>query len=75
MGQRISDLIDITQEELESIKHKMDNGDTKIIYSDKKLECKLMKIQNKVYEIIYTYGDIPFKDIFGEMIKTRYSEI
>lgn len=72
MKQRTIDLIGITQDELDDIKNRMENGDTRIIYSDKKLEVKLMKIQNKVYEAICRYGEKPFRNIFSDMIKVRH---
>jgi hypothetical protein len=69
----ITDFKDISKDELDNLKKQMIENESKILYSDKKLECKLMKIKGKVYEIIYTYGDIEFKDIFNNMIKIRYA--
>ncbi len=72
MRRKTVDFIDITQEELNAMKNEMDDGEIRIIYSDNKLECKLLKIKSKVYEVIYTFGESSFTNYFPEMIKARY---
>ncbi|MBU3216674.1 hypothetical protein LL033_17300 [Clostridium estertheticum] len=70
---RVTELIDITQEELDKIEFNMEVGECKTIYVSKELSIDLLKERpNKVRKIISTYGTIPFHILFKEMLKIAY---
>ncbi|MCB2354482.1 hypothetical protein [Clostridium estertheticum] len=70
---RVTELIDITQEELDKIEFEMEVGECKTIYDSKDLSIDLLKERpNKVRKIISTYGTIPFPVLFKEMVRIAY---
>jgi len=70
---RVTELIDITQEELDKIEFDMSVGECKTIYDSKDLSIDLLKERpNKVRKIISRYGDIPFPVLFKEIVKLVY---
>lgn len=73
MKQRIIDLIDITEEKLNEIKKNLKEEEIYHLYEDEFIKCNLCKYKNKVYEIVFRYGDKPFTECFKEMVKIRYS--
>ncbi|MBU3142246.1 hypothetical protein [Clostridium sp. CF012] len=72
-NQKITDLIDITQEELSVIEANISIGEIKTIYSDEDIRiCILKERRNKIHRIVFWYGDKPFTEIFKEMVKIAY---
>lgn len=69
-GQKITDLMDITQEELDKIEINMFIGEYKTIYNDKDMSIDLLKEKkNKIHKIVARYGDKPFIELYKEIIK------
>ncbi|MBU3142244.1 hypothetical protein [Clostridium sp. CF012] len=69
-GQKITDLIDITQAELEDIIKNMAVREYKTIYNDKDMSIDLLKERkNKTHKIVARYGDRPFVDCFKEILE------
>ena len=66
---RITDLINITQEEINEIKNNMVQGEYKTIFSDLNLEISFLKENHKVYELVYWFGKKPFTEVFKEITK------
>lgn len=66
--QKITDIIDITQEELDKIKKELKPNEKKDLYMDKDIRITLFKIGKKVYEVICEYGDKPFTEVFKDML-------
>ncbi|MCB2354484.1 hypothetical protein [Clostridium estertheticum] len=59
--QKITDLMDITQEELDKIIKNMAVGEHKFIYNSKDMRISILKERpNKVHKIVAIYEDIPF---------------
>lgn len=73
MKQKIIDVIDITEEELNDIKRELKEEEIYHLYEDEKVACSLYKYKKKVYEFVYTFGNKPFTECFKEMVKIRYS--
>ena len=73
--QKITDLIDITQNQLDEIKTNMEIGEYMTIYNDKNIKISLFKERkNKINEIVLWYGDKPFTEVFKEMVKISHSK-
>jgi len=69
-GQKITDLMDITQEELNKIEKDMAIGEHKFIYNDKYMRISLLKERpNKIHKIVVRYGDKPFVELYKEILK------
>lgn len=68
--EKITDLMDITQEELDIIIKNMAIMEHKFIYNSKDMRISLLKERkNKIHKIIVRYGDIPFIELYKEILK------
>lgn len=69
-GQKITDLIDMTQEELDEIEKNMAIGEHKFIYNDEHMRISLLKEKsNKIHKIVARYGNKPFVELYKEILK------
>ena len=67
---KITDLIDITQVQLDEIEESMAIGEHKTIYNSKDMSIDLLKERpNKIHKIVSHYGDKPFVECFKEILK------
>lgn len=72
-NQKITDLIDITQIELDKIELLMKIGEYKTIHNDENIRIDLLKEKHKkVHEIVFWFGDKPFLESFKEIVKIAY---
>jgi hypothetical protein len=72
-NRKLTDLINITEEQLNEIKKIMAQGEYRTIFSDSNLEISLLKENHKVYELVYWFGKKPFTEVFKEITKIKYS--
>ncbi|MBU3216676.1 Rha family transcriptional regulator [Clostridium estertheticum] len=69
-GQKITDLMDITQEDLDKIIKDMAIGEHKFLYNSKDMRISLLKESNKkTRKIVVRYGDRPFIELYKEILK------
>jgi len=69
-GQKITDLMDITQEELDKMIKNMVIGEHKFIYNSKDMRISLLKESSKkTRKIVVRYGDRPFVECFKDILK------
>lgn len=58
----------ITMEQYEAEAKTLKDGETRIIYREKKIKIKLMKRGKKIYKILIEYGNIPIDDIARKLM-------